>query len=88
MESIIHLPMPGQLKIVSVRMAPAISTPICRPMVVTTGIIALRSAWTPITRRDYPVVQSGLLLIAGMVMVVNLLVDLTYGLINPRIRAS
>ncbi|MCZ0963138.1 ABC transporter permease subunit [Paracoccus benzoatiresistens] len=41
-----------------------------------------------ISRRDYPVVQSGLLLIAGMVMVVNLLVDLTYGLINPRIRAT
>ena len=41
-----------------------------------------------ISRRDYPVVQSGLLLIAGMVMVVNLLVDLTYGLINPRIRGS
>ncbi|PZO64563.1 MAG: peptide ABC transporter permease [Paracoccus denitrificans] len=39
-----------------------------------------------ITRRDYPVVQSGLLLIALLVMVVNLLVDLTYGLINPRIR--
>mgnify|MGYP007041528327 CR=1 FL=1 len=52
MESIIHLPMPGQLKIVSVRMAPAISTPIWSPMVVTTGIIALRSAWTPITRRE------------------------------------
>lgn len=40
-----------------------------------------------ISRRDYPVVQAGLLLIAGLVMVVNLLVDLTYGLINPRIRA-
>ncbi|WP_330647067.1 ABC transporter permease subunit (plasmid) [Thioclava litoralis] len=39
-----------------------------------------------ISRRDYPVVQSGLLLIAGVVMVVNLIVDLTYGLINPRIR--
>ncbi|NVK32275.1 MAG: ABC transporter permease subunit [Gammaproteobacteria bacterium] len=39
-----------------------------------------------IFRRDYPVVQSGLLLIASMVMIVNLLVDLTYGLINPRIR--
>lgn len=39
-----------------------------------------------ISRRDYPVVQSGLLLIALIVMVVNLLVDLTYGLINPRIR--
>ncbi len=39
-----------------------------------------------ISRRDYPAVQSGLLLIAGIVMLVNLLVDLTYGLINPRIR--
>ena len=39
-----------------------------------------------ISRRDYPSVQSGLLLIAGVVMLVNLLVDLTYGLINPRIR--
>ncbi|WP_299845687.1 ABC transporter permease subunit [uncultured Paracoccus sp.] len=41
-----------------------------------------------ISRRDYPVVQSGLLLIAVMVMLVNLLVDLTYGLINPRIRVK
>ncbi|PZQ96980.1 MAG: peptide ABC transporter permease [Cereibacter sphaeroides] len=39
-----------------------------------------------ISRRDYPVVQSGLLLIAALVMTVNLIVDLTYGLINPRIR--
>ena len=39
-----------------------------------------------ISRRDYPVVQSGLLMIAAIVMLVNLLVDLTYGLINPRIR--
>lgn len=39
-----------------------------------------------ISRRDYPVVQGGLLLIAGLVMAVNLIVDLLYGLINPRIR--
>lgn len=39
-----------------------------------------------IFRRDYPVVQGGLLLIASMVMIVNLTVDLLYGLINPRIR--
>ena len=39
-----------------------------------------------IFRRDYPVVQGGLLLIAVMVMIVNLTVDLLYGLINPRIR--
>ena len=39
-----------------------------------------------IFRRDYPAVQGGLLLIALMVMTVNLIVDLVYGLINPRIR--
>ncbi len=39
-----------------------------------------------ISRRDYPVLQGGLLLLGVMVMVVNLLVDLTYGFINPRIR--
>ncbi len=39
-----------------------------------------------IFRRDYPSVQGGLLMIAGIVMVVNLLVDILYGLINPRIR--
>jgi len=37
-------------------------------------------------KRDYTVVQGGLLLIAGIIMVVNLIVDLMYGLINPRIR--
>jgi dipeptide transport system permease protein len=39
-----------------------------------------------IFRRDYPSVQGGLLLIAVMVMVVNLIVDVLYGVINPRIR--
>ena len=41
-----------------------------------------------IRRRDYPVVQGGLLLIAVVVMIVNLVVDLLYGLINPKIRKS
>ena len=35
--------------------------------------------------RDYFAVQGGLLLIAACVMIVNLTVDLLYGLINPRI---
>jgi len=39
-----------------------------------------------ISRRDYPVVQAGLLLIAMIVMAVNLIIDVLYGLINPRIR--
>ena len=41
-----------------------------------------------IGRRDYPVLQGGTLLLGIVVMSVNLLVDLTYGLINPRIRTA
>jgi dipeptide transport system permease protein len=39
-----------------------------------------------IHRRDYPVLQGGILLVAMVVMAVNLTVDLLYGLVNPRIR--
>lgn len=39
-----------------------------------------------ISRRDYPVVQGGILITATLVIVVNLIVDLLYGLVNPRIR--
>ncbi len=39
-----------------------------------------------ISRRDYPVLQGGMLLLGVVVMLVNLMVDLTYGIINPRIR--
>ncbi len=39
-----------------------------------------------IYQRDYPSVQGGVLLIAAFVILVNLSVDLIYGLLNPRIR--
>ena len=39
-----------------------------------------------LNRRDYPTIQGGILMIAFVVMGVNLLVDLMYGVINPRIR--
>jgi dipeptide transport system permease protein len=39
-----------------------------------------------IFRRDYPVLQGGALLLGIVVMAVNLLVDVAYGFINPRIR--
>ena len=39
-----------------------------------------------INRRDYPVLQGGVLLVACLIIFVNLTVDLLYGLINPRIR--
>ncbi|MBV8663163.1 MAG: ABC transporter permease subunit [Hyphomicrobiales bacterium] len=39
-----------------------------------------------ISRRDYPALQGGVMLVSAVVIGVNLLVDLIYGAINPRIR--
>jgi peptide/nickel transport system permease protein len=41
-----------------------------------------------IKARNYPVIQGGVLFIAIIVVFVNLLVDLSYGVLNPRIRLS
>ncbi len=39
-----------------------------------------------IFRRDYPALQGGVLLVSTVVILVNLIVDLVYGAIDPRIR--
>ena len=39
-----------------------------------------------ITRRDYPVVQGVILFFSVALIVINLLVDLTYPLFDPRVR--
>lgn len=39
-----------------------------------------------ITNRDYPVLQGAVLIIATIIIVVNLTIDLLYGVVNPRIR--
>lgn len=39
-----------------------------------------------IARRDYPALQGGIMLVSSVVILVNLLVDVTYGIINPRVR--
>ncbi len=41
-----------------------------------------------IARRDYPVVQAGILISALTFIGVNLLVDVLYGVVNPRIRSE
>jgi peptide/nickel transport system permease protein len=41
-----------------------------------------------IENRNYPVLQGGILFLAIIFVLVNLLVDLSYALINPRIRVS
>lgn len=46
------------------------------------GSLMLRS----VTGKDFAVVQGGVLLIATMVILVNLILDVSYGLINPKSR--
>ena len=41
-----------------------------------------------VTARDYPVVQFGVLIVAAVVIVLNLIVDILYGVIDPRIRSE
>jgi peptide/nickel transport system permease protein len=38
--------------------------------------------------RDYPVLQGGILFLAVVFVLVNLIVDISYAIINPRIRYS
>jgi dipeptide transport system permease protein len=39
-----------------------------------------------IARRDYPVLQGGILMVASIVILVNLTVDVLTGIVNPRVR--
>ncbi len=41
-----------------------------------------------IRQRDFPVLQGGILFVSFVFVIVNLLVDVSYALINPRIRVS
>lgn len=48
------------------------------------GTLILRA----LDERDYPVLEGSFLVLAGCVLLVNLAVDLTYGRLDPRARAS
>lgn len=41
-----------------------------------------------VTNKDYPVIQGAVLFFAFLVILVNLVVDLSYGIIDPRVRRS
>ena len=47
-----------------------------------------RAMWTAITQRDLPVVEGGVLVLAAAFVIVNFLVDASYALLDPRLRAS
>ncbi|AGK52560.1 ABC transporter permease [Bacillus sp. 1NLA3E] len=45
-----------------------------------------RYLYEAIGYRDYPVIQSGILIIAAMFVMINLIVDLLYAVVDPRIK--
>jgi peptide/nickel transport system permease protein len=59
-------------------------------VVVTETVFAIpglgRLTVDAILRRDYPIIQGVILIFSGAYVVVNLLVDLSYALLDPRIR--
>ena len=59
-------------------------------VVVTESVFAVpgigRLTIDAVLQRDYPVIQGVILVIAGVYVLVNLTIDLTYSLLDPRIR--
>jgi peptide/nickel transport system permease protein len=47
-----------------------------------------RAIFEAILQRDYPLIQAGVLVLGCIVVVMNLLVDLTYRLLNPRVKLA
>jgi peptide/nickel transport system permease protein len=45
-----------------------------------------RWIYTAISARDFPAVQAGVVVVSGVFVLINLLVDVLYSVINPRIR--
>jgi len=45
-----------------------------------------REIYLAIQQRDWPIVMGGTIIIVFMVMVINLLVDISYAFLDPRIR--
>jgi peptide/nickel transport system permease protein len=47
-----------------------------------------RTALQAIQQRDYPVVQSVVLVAAGAFIAINMLADFAYGVLDPRVRRA
>ena len=47
-----------------------------------------RLVYNAVAARDYPVIQGAVLLIAALFLLINLIVDVLYAVVDPRIRLS
>ena len=57
-----------------------------RPIEARVADLLGRMTLDAVLERNYPVVQSAVLVIGAMFMLVNLVTDLLYGAIDPRVR--
>jgi peptide/nickel transport system permease protein len=59
-------------------------------VVVTETVFAIpglgRLTVDAILRRDYPIIQGVILIFSGVYVLINLLVDISYSMLDPRIR--
>ncbi len=51
------------------------------------GAIQVETVFDAVRRQDYPVLQGAFLVVAVSVVAANLVADLLYGLLDPRIKA-
>ena len=47
-----------------------------------------RLVYNAVAARDYPVIQGAVLLIAALFLAINLIVDVLYAVVDPRIRLA
>jgi peptide/nickel transport system permease protein len=47
-----------------------------------------RLVYNAVAARDYPVIQGAVLLIAALFLLINLIVDVLYAVVDPRIRLA
>ncbi len=52
------------------------------------GGLGGRLTFNAVAARDYPVIQGAVLLIAALFLLINLIVDVLYAVVDPRIRLS
>ena len=57
-------------------------------LVVTAVFVVGRMTIDPIDGGDFPVTQAAIMLIAASIALANIVVDLSYRLVDPRIRAG
>jgi len=55
-------------------------------LVIATNLTAAFALTQAVLNRDYPMVQGGLFLVTAFLVLINIVVDVCYSLLDPRVR--